>query len=302
MPGTAELEDLYSAIEESARLLDVACSRDKVWPILTAYGDALPKSKDEIMFRVVTGARNAEELDYRFSISKDVDPYAVALSNGLTTKADHPVGALLSDVQERCPIDSYGIDFGVVGGFTKTWLYFPGDDKQGLSRLADIPSMPRSLAENVSFFARHGLGDKASLIGIDYPHKTVNVYFTGLPAECGEPKTILSMLHEIELPDPSEQMLKLGQKAFAIYFTLSWDSSKIERICFAILTPDPMALPVRLEPKIEQFVRSVPYAAADRKFIFGAVSSADGEYYKLSHHTSSLTQRVERQIANVNAG
>jgi hypothetical protein len=299
MSGTAELEDLYSFIEETARLLDVPCSRDKVWPILTAYGDALPKSKDEFMFRVASGARKAEKLDCRFSISNEVDPYAVALSNDLTTKTDHPVGALLSDVQGRCPIDSYGVDFGVVGGFTKTWLYFPGDDKQGLSRLADIPSMPRSLAENISIFPRHGLGDKASLIGIDYQHKTVNVYFTGLPAECGEPKTVLSMFREIGLPDPNEQVLELSQKAFAIYVTLSWDSSKIERICFAILTADPMALPVRLGPKIEQFVRRVPYAAAERKFVFGAVSSANGEYYKLSHHTAALTQRVERQI---NAG
>jgi hypothetical protein len=285
MSGTAELAGLYSAIEESARLLDVACSRDKVWPILTAYGDALAQAV--IAFRVATGARRAGELDCRLTmLPKDVDPYALALSNGLTAETDHPVGALLSDIQGRCPIDCYGIDFGVVGGFKKTWSFFPPDDLQGLSRLADIPSMPRSLAENVSFFARHGLDDKASLIGIDYQHRTVNVYFGEPPAECFEPKTILSMLREIELPDPSEQMLKLGQKAFGIYVTLSWDSSKIERICFAVMTPDPMALPARLEPKIEQFVRSVPYAAsaADRKFVYAVTSSTGGEYYKLQSY------------------
>ena len=302
MSGTTELAGLYSVIEESARLLDVACSRDKVWPILTAYGDALPPSRDALMFRVATGARHAGELDCRITmLPKDVDPYILALSNGLTAKTDRPVGTLLSDIQGRCPIDSYGIDFGVVGGFTKIWSFFPAYDKQGLSRLVDLPSMPRSLAENVSFFARHGLGDKASLIGIDYQHRTVNVYFTGLPAVCREPRTVLSMLREIELPDPSEQMLKLGQKAFAIYVTLNWDSSKIERICFAVTTPDPMALPVRLDPRIEQFVRSVPHGV-DHTFVYGAVSSTDGEYYKLSHHTSGLTQRVERQVANVNAG
>jgi hypothetical protein len=282
MSETAELAGLYSTIEESARLLDVACSRDKVWPILTAYGDALAQAV--IAFRVATGARHAGELDCRFTIPKDVDPYAVALSNGLTTETGHPVGALLSDIQGRCPIDSYGIDFGVVGGFKKIWSFFPADDLQGLSRLTDIPSMPCSLAENVSFFARHGLDDKASLIGIDYQHRTVNVYFGELPAECLEPKTILSMHREIELPDPSEQMIKLGQQAFGIYVTLSWDSSKIERICFAVMTPDPMALPVRLEPKIEQFVRSVPYGAADRKFVYAATSSTGGEYYKLQSY------------------
>jgi hypothetical protein len=247
MYGTAELEGLYAVIEESARLLDADCSRDKAWPILTACEDALAEAV--ITFRVATGERHAGVLDCRFTIPKDVDPYALALSNGLTTETDHPVGALFSDIQQRCPIDSHGVDFGVVGGFTKIWSFFPADDMQELSRLADIPSMPRSLAENAGFFARHGVNDKVSLIGIDYQHRTVNVYLGGAPAECFEPKTILSMHRETELPDPSEQMLKLCQKAFGIYVTLSWDSSKIERICFAVMTPDPMELPVRLEPK-----------------------------------------------------
>jgi hypothetical protein len=282
MSGTAELADLYSAIEESSQLLDVACSRDKVWPILTAYGDALAQAV--IAFRVATGARHAGELDCRFTISpKDVDPYAFALSKGLTTETDHPVGALLSDIKGRCPIDSYGIDFGVVGGFKKIWAFFPADDLQRLSRLADIPSMPCSLAENVSFFTRHGLDDKATLVGIDYQHRTVNVYL-GTPPERFEPKAILSMLREIELPDPSEQMLKLAQEAFGIYATLSWDSSKIERITFAVMTPDPMALPVQLEPKIERFVRSIPYGAEDRKFVYAVALSTDGEYYKLQSY------------------
>lgn len=282
MSGTAEWAELYSAIDESAQLLDVACSRDKVWPILTAYGDALPQSV--IAFRVATGVRHVGELDCRFTIPKDADPYALALSNGFTTETDHPVGALLSDIRGRCPIDCSGIDFGVVGGFKKIWPFFPPDDLQGLSRLADIPSMPRSLAENVGFFARHGLGDKASLLGIDYQYRTVNVYFGEQPPECFEPKAILSMHREIGLQAPSEEMLTLGKKAFGIYITLSWDSPKIERICFAVMTPDPTSLPVRLDPKIEQFVRNVLRTTANRRFVYAVASSPDGEYYKLQSY------------------
>jgi len=143
-----------------------------------------------IAFRVATGARYTGDLDWRFTVPTDVDPYAIAVSDGLTTATDHPVGALLSDIRRRCPIDSYGIDFGVVGGFKKIYSFFPPDDMQRLSTLVDLPSMPRSLADNASFFARHGLdGDKVNVFGIDYPHRTVNVYFGGLPAEVLEPKT-----------------------------------------------------------------------------------------------------------------
>jgi hypothetical protein len=267
-----------------------------VWPVLTAYGDALPQAV--IAFRVATGARYSGELDWRFTVPTDVDPYAIALSNGLTAKTDHPVGALLGDIKGRCPIDSYGIDFGVVGGFKKIYSFFPPADMQGLSTLADIPSMPRSLAENFGFFARHGLdGDKVNVFGIDYKHRTVNVYFGGLPAGCLEPKTIQSMLREIELPDPSERMLKLGQKAFGIYTTLSWDSSRIERFCFAVMTPDSTALPVRIEPEIEQFLRSVPYGAADSGFVYyAAVSSAGEENYKLQSYYKWQPRMLDQML------
>jgi hypothetical protein len=274
MSGTAELEELYSAIEESAGLVDVACSRDKIWPILTAYDAA---RQDVIAFRVATDARHEGDFNCRFSLPEGVDPYAVALSKGLTAETDHPVGALLSDLQERCPIDSSGVDFGVVGGFRKIWVYFPDGDFQRLSRLVDIPSMPSSLAENVRLFARHGLDDRVDVAGIDYHHKTVNLYFPGPP----DPETTRSLHRAIGLPEPSEQMLMFCEGAFGFYTTLSWDSPKIERISFGAKAQDPMALPVRLGSKIEHFVKNVPYGLDDPKLIYAAMTSTGEEYYKL---------------------
>jgi hypothetical protein len=149
--------------------------------------------------------------------------------------------------------------------------------------------MPSGLAENVGFFARHGLDDRANLIGIDYHHRTVNVYVGEPPAECLTPEAVSSMLRDLGMPDPSEQLLTLSQRAFGVYATLSWDSATIERITFAVMTPDPTTLPVRIEPKIERFVKSAPYAvdpadAADRKFVYAVSSAPDGEYYKLQSY------------------
>ena len=291
MSRTAESIDLYSALEESARRLDVPCSRDKVWPILTAYEDAIPQAV--IAFRVATGARQAGEFNCHFMmLPKDIDPYALALSNDLIPKTEHPVGTLLSDIDRRCPIDSHGIDFGVVGGFKKAWSIFPPDDLQRLSTLADLPSMPRSLAGHADFFARHGLEDKASLVGVDYGHRTANVYFGTPSAEFLEPENIRSVLREIELPEPSERLLRLGQDAFGFYVTLSWDSPKIERFCFSIMTPDPTALSVRLDPKIEQFVRSVPYNAAGSKLFYAALSRTEGEFFKIQSYYQWQTRTL----------
>ncbi|MFJ7269998.1 aromatic prenyltransferase [Streptomyces sp. NPDC099050] len=285
MSGTSASTELYSILEESARLLDVACSPDKVWPILNTYGETFAHDSTVVAFRVATGVRHVGELDCRFTTyPKKQDPYALALSNGLVAGTDHPVGALLSEMQARLPIDSHAIDIGVVGGFKKIYAFFTPDDLQQLSKFVELPSMPRSLADNGEFFTRHGLDDKVGVIGIDYQNRTVNVYFNDVPAECLESNAIASMLHELGFAEPSEQMLKLGQEAFGLYVTLSWDSSKIERICFAVTTTDLEALPVQIEPEIDKFVSGVPYGGADRKFVYGVALAPEGEYYKLESH------------------
>lgn len=144
--------------------------------------------------------------------------------------------------------------------------------------------MPRSLGENAGFFARHGLDDRAGIIGIDYRDRTVNVYFNE-PAACFAPENIRSMIREADQADPSEQMLKLGKLAFGIYVTLNSDSPKLERISFPVATQDPTELPVRLDPAIERFVRHAQRSQADQKFVYYVASSPDGEYYNSSPST-----------------
>lgn len=290
MSGDTDPRSVYSAIEESARLIDVTSSREDVWPVLTTYEDALTEAV--IVFSVATSERHAGELDYTITVpAEGDDPYALALANGLTEETDHPVGSLLSDVREQCPVAGYAIDAGVVGGFKKIYTFFPQDDLQGLAKLSDIPSMPRSLAKNAGLFERHGLDGRVTMLGIDYQRRSVNLYFGRLPAECLEPETILSLLREIGLPEPKEEMLEFAGRSFAIYATLTWDSSEIERICFAVppgpdmITLDPSRLPARVEPKIERFATNSPYAYdGPRMLVYGITWSPGGEYYKLGSY------------------
>jgi len=285
MSGTSAVAELYSTIEEWARLLNVACSRDKVWPILSAYENAFAHPDAVVAFRVATSLRHVGELDCRFRTHPDTRaPYAIALSNGLTTETDNPVGTLLAEVQGRFSMESYGIDFGVAGGFKKVYAAFTPDDLQDVAKLAGVPAMPRSLTENVEFFVRHGLGDRTAGIAIDYPSRTVNVYFNEVPAECFESTAIRATAGEIGMVEPSAQMLELGAAAFGLYVTLGWDSPKIERICYAAATTDLTTLPVPVEPEIEKFVNGVPYGGEDRKFVYGVALTPHGEYYKLESH------------------
>ncbi|MFI6350269.1 aromatic prenyltransferase [Streptomyces sp. NPDC050560] len=281
MPDTVDVETVYSAIEKSAGLLDVAASREVVLPILSAFEDVLPEAV--IAFRVATNKQHEGDFDARFTVPKEVDPYALALAKGLTAKTDHPIGALLSDIQRNCAIDSYGLDFGVTSGFKKVWVYFPEGEHETLARLAEMPSMPRSLAENMDFFTRYGMSEKVDVIGIDYRSRTMNLYLAA-PPKCYERETVLAMHRDIDLPSPSDQMFAFCEKAFGLYTTLNWDSNEIERISYGVKTESPMAYFARLGTKIEGFVKSVPYGVDDPKMVYAAVTSTGEEYYKLQSY------------------
>lgn len=283
MAGTTALEDLYSVIEEAAGQTGVTSSRETVWPIMTTYQDVIPQSA--VAFRVETSARRSNDFSCRFTmIPKEVDPYALALSGGITPRTDHPVASLSADIAAACPIDNYGVDFGVVGGFTKTFQFFPPDDLQLISTLTGIGAVPPAVAENAAFFERHGVADQVALTGMDYEHKTFNVYLKTPDGYLLEPKNVAAILSDLDMPEPSEALQTLAKSAGGFYVTLNWDSPSVQRICFSAMTLDPAATTGgRLDPKIEQLARNAPSADpdAERRFIAYVASSPAGEYFKL---------------------
>src|SRR5215472_5725573 len=204
MTSSSELERLYSAVEVAARLLGLTCSRAKVWPILRAYEPAFVHAA--VAFRITTSARRGGELSFRYvRHSVDLDPYSVALSEGFALESGHPVDRLLLDIQDLCPIGYYGADFEISSGFEKVWPFFPNDRPQAPDELAAIPSMPRAVAQNADYLARHGL-DEVRFLAIDYRRRTVNLYFN--PDGNFRSEVIASMLRELSLPVPDDEMLE----------------------------------------------------------------------------------------------
>jgi hypothetical protein len=293
MSGKANLEHVYSAVEEAAGLLDIACSRDKMWPVLTAFQDVIASP---VVFNMVTKGGRIGDLSFDFTLPPSAgDPYAIALSHGLADETDHPVRALFSDVQDRFPVQSYGVDYGINGGFNKTYVFFPLGDLQGLAELAGLPSMPDGLSEHMSSFAHYGLDGKVSALAIDYARRTWNVYFNGLSPDHVERKAVISMLSAFGLPEPSEQMLDFIETSSALYPTFGWDSSKIERISFSTRTTDPSALPARIEPKIGKLARSAPYTyGGDRVLVYAGALSPSEEYFKLAAYYQMAADAHDR--------
>jgi hypothetical protein len=299
MSSTTSAEDIYQAIAEASRLVGISCSRDKIWPVLTAYEEALPEAG--MAFSVSTGERLPEELDYTITVPLALeDPYTTAMTNGLMEKQGHPIDTLLSEFQEQVPIAEYLIDAGVVGGFNKIYANFPYN-LQRVSKLAELPSMPSTMAQNADLFERHHLSEVA-MIGIDYRRRTFNLYFAGLNEEYSERGNILSLHREIGLPEPDEKWLEFAETSFRFYATLSWDSPKIERICFAH-TPtrdwNPDALPVRIAPEIDKFMRDSPHAYGGQPVVIMAAKwAAGGGYLNLGPYCqlSPLMRNILEQL------
>ncbi|MFG1805340.1 aromatic prenyltransferase [Streptomyces sp. NPDC049040] len=284
MLGTTEVDRVFSAMEEAADLCGVSCAGDRIRPILTGHQDLLDEAV--VVFSMTASGSRSGGLDLSMTVPADhVDPYSFALSNGLIEPTDHPVGSVISDIQERFPIGMYGIDIDVSGGFKKAYAAFPADDMRDLSKLVDLPSMPRSVAENAELFARYGM-DTIQGVSVDYKRNQLNLYCDRVTTDALDPEYVQSLLREMGLKEATEQGLEFAKRSFAIYPTLSWDSSKIERICFAVITTDPSTTPTTSQPEVDQlhkYATSAPYAYNDerRALVYGLAFSEDDEYYKL---------------------
>ncbi|WP_327180537.1 aromatic prenyltransferase [Streptomyces sp. NBC_01334] len=280
MPEPAGLDKVYSAVAETARLLNVPCSPDQVSPAVKAFGDELPGA--HIVFSMAAGEQHRGELDFDFSLTpKGLDPYATALANGLIEETDHPVGSLLAEIQARCAIASYGVEYGIVGGFKKSYAFFPLDDFPPLAKFAGIPSMPPGLAEHVDTLTSLGLDDKVSAIGINYAKRTLNVY---LAVAAVRTETKLALLRAFGFAEPDASVAEFVKRSFSVYPTIGWDSSAVERICFSVKTQNPGELPAPFHPEIETFANGVPHAyEGGREFVSAVALAPSGQaYYKLA--------------------
>lgn len=281
MSVSEKAEAVYSAIEEASGLLDIAFPRDKVRSVLDAFGEGVSE-ESLVVLAMAGGERHRGDIDYNFTVPiEGGDPYETAVREGWIEKTDHPVANIVPEILDNCAVTFYGIECGVVGGFKKTYVFFPLDDLGDLSVLASLPSMPKSLAEHARTFTELGLEKRVSIVGIDYTKKTVNIYFMagGLTEE-----TVLSVLHDTDLPKPSTpELLEFVQNSFSIYPTFSYDSPQIDRICFSVVSPNPQSYPTTLFPEISDFAKNAPYEYdGARVLVYGETISREEEYHKLA--------------------
>lgn len=137
------------------------------------------------------------------------------------------------------------------------------------------------------------------MTSMDYKKRQVNLYFSELSQQTLAPESVLALVRELGLHVPTELGLEFCKRSFSVYPTLNWDTGKIDRLCFAVISTDPTLVPSEDERDIEQFRdygTKAPYAYVGEKrtLVYGLTLSPTEEYYKLGayYHITDIQRRL----------
>lgn len=275
-----DLKQLYDDIVRTAHIAEVPCNEEITKKVLDTYHDFFAGSS--VAFRTTTHEVEKRELHVRYiELGVPHDPYLMALSKGLLQKQHHPIYALLGEFQSRFPVLGYGVDFDVNYGLEKIWLFFPHTPRS-VEEITSLPSVPNSIENYAEYFAAYDLSG-INVFGLDYRHKSVNVYFPMRNHGGFPPQRVASMIRKVGFQVPTEEMLHYCSMADPVYYTFGWDSSDVKRACFAVVTSDHALVPTHLDPLIERFVAQVPFAGNGRTFIFNITFGPAGNYIKIEN-------------------
>ena len=186
----------------------------------------------------------------------------------------------------------YGVDVNVAAGLTKIWTFF--QIPQPMEKAYAMSSLPESIKAHADYFLKYDL-DVFHLFALDYSKKTLNLYFMVKEPGKFPPEKIAGMLEDLGFEVPQPEMLEFCSKAITIYYTFTWDSPEVQRVCFGVIASAPDEIPTHLDPLIEQYVENVPFFTENRKFIYGITFAPENIYIKIENdYNDSMTDLMEK--------
>ncbi|HOV26937.1 MAG TPA: aromatic prenyltransferase [Pseudobacteroides sp.] len=281
-----DLVRMADDIIKSAEIAEVSYSREVIEKVLHIYEKNFSHSLVPVTFRTTTKKLEKRGLNIRYvDFWTPHDPHAIAISNGLIAKQGHPIDNLFEEIQANYPVMGYGIDFGVLTGFEKIWPFFAPHIPQPVQKAYAMKSLPDSVKKNSDFFTKFNL-DNFALFAIDYHNRSTNIYFMTSSIGKFSSEKIAAIIKELDFATPSQELIDYCTNAITFYCTYTWDSPKIERICFGVLAQDQSTIPTHLNPLIEKYSLNAPILSENRKFIYSITFARQGDYIKIENDYS----------------
>ncbi len=279
-----DLATTLADIERAAAVAETPVDLNLSRAVLQAYWESF--SQRAVSFRTSTKPREKRTLNVRYvDLEQLTDPWPVALEAGLLKPAGHAIESLYAEVAAQYPVVGYGVDFGVAHGIEKIWQFF-SIDPQPIDRIAGLSSFPPAARTSFPLFRRYGL-EACSLFGFDFRNRSINVYFMRPPGFFS-PEQLAGMIADAGFAVPSPEMLQYSSMAVPIYFTFTWDSPQVERLCFGVAAFDDAQVPRHLDPLIERYVAGAPFVTPARTFIFNVTLARSGDFIKIENDYSGL--------------
>jgi hypothetical protein len=270
------LEELHNDIVKAAEVAGVPCDTEAVWKLLTTYEEFFASSA--VSFRTTTKPSEQRELSVRYlELDKSHDPFAIALEKGFIIPEGHPIEKVIPELQSRYPVRGYGVDIGSENGFEKIWPFFKVEVP--LEEIYTLSSLPPSIRNYAAHFRKFGF-NKVGLLAVDFWNKTINVYFYANNQKPFVPEQIAEILKELGFGVPSAEELEHSSHALSIYYTFSWTSDFVERVCFVMAAPEEL-VPKHLHPMFAQYVDNVPIRSQRRIFFYNTTYATQGDYLKI---------------------
>ncbi len=274
-----DLEKMHDDIIKAAKVVDAPYNENIIQRLLKAYEDFFKGSA--VTFVTSTKPKGKRALSIRYvEIQVEHDPYEIAVSNDLLKQDKHLIHHLLTEIRRNYPIMGYGVDADVNFGVSKIWTFF--QIPQPLEKAYTTTAAPKSIQNFAEYFKKYDL-NVFHLFALDFRNKTTNVYFMVKDPEAFPPDKVANMIADLDLKVPSKEILEHCSKALTIYLTFTWESSRVDRICFGIAVDDPSLIPTHLDPILKKYSLHAPFQTDDRRFIYSMTPSRSGDYIKIEN-------------------
>ena len=275
-----DLSQMVENILKLGEITGVKCNEKSIWKVLNTYSKFYKGSP--VSMRTTTKPIENRDIAIRYvemMMPHNPDPYTTAINEGLIKNEGHPIHEMILEAQATFDMMGYGVDLDARRGLSKIWPFIiPGSIKP----LFSMKSIPTSMKKYEDFFFRHNL-TAFSLFAFDFSHKTMNIYFMLQKPSKASYENCKSLIEDLGFKLPSSELIERCRDAAHLNFTFSWESDKIERLCFGMACNDYNDVPMHLNPLIRGFVEKTPLQSEKNKFVWGLTLTNNGSYYKIEN-------------------
>lgn len=274
------LDQLVKDIGKLCEITRIKCNEEAIRRAIKPYSQFYIGSP--VSIRTTTKPVEERDVSVRYvelMHIHDPDPYTTAINEGLIEKNGHPIHKMIREVQDNFHIMGYGVDIDARIGLSKIWPFVV---PRTIDPIFSMKYIPNSMRKYKDYFYKHGL-NIFSLFAFDFSNNTINIYFMLQRPSKATYENCIALVEDLGFEIASKEVMEGCVDAAHLNYTFSWDSERIERLCFGITCDHYSEVPVHLHPIIKEFVNKTPLQSEKKKFIWGVTFTQNGLYYKIEN-------------------